>query len=57
VIAGAEDPATPVEHAETIVAAIVGSRLVVVPDAAHLANVERADAVNDTLLEHLAVVA
>jgi 3-oxoadipate enol-lactonase len=57
VIAGAEDPATPVEHAEAIVAAIVGSRLVVVPEAAHLANVERADAVNDTLLEHLAVAA
>ena len=57
VIAGAEDPATPVEHAEAIVAAIVGSRLVVVPDAAHLANVERADEVNDTLLQHLAVAA
>jgi 3-oxoadipate enol-lactonase len=57
VIAGAEDPATPVEHAEAIVAAIGGSRLLVVPDAAHLANVERADAVNDALLEHLAVAA
>lgn len=57
VIAGADDPATPVEHSEAIVAAIAGSRLVVVPDAAHFANVERADAVNDALLEHLAVAA
>jgi 3-oxoadipate enol-lactonase len=57
VIAGAEDPATPVEHAQAIVAGIAGSRLVVVPDAAHFANVERADAVNDTLLDHLAVAA
>ena len=57
VIAGAEDPSTPVEHAEAIVGAIPGSRLVVIPDAAHLANVEQADAVNDAVLEHLAVAA
>jgi 3-oxoadipate enol-lactonase len=57
VIAGAEDPSTPVEHAETIVGGIAGSRLVVIPDAAHLANVEQADAVNDAVLEHLAVAA
>jgi 3-oxoadipate enol-lactonase len=57
VIAGAEDPSTPVEHAETIVRGIAGSRLVVVPDAAHLANVEQADAVTDAVLEHLAVAA
>ena len=57
VIAAAEDPSTPVEHAETIVRGIAGARLVVVPDAAHLANVERADAVNEAVLEHLAVAA
>jgi 3-oxoadipate enol-lactonase len=57
VIAAAEDPSTPVEHAETIVRGIAGSRLVVVPDAAHLANVEQADAVNDAVLEHLGVAA
>jgi 3-oxoadipate enol-lactonase len=56
VIAGAEDPSTPVEHAETIARGIAGSRLVVVPDAAHLANVEQADAVNRAVLEHLAAV-
>jgi 3-oxoadipate enol-lactonase len=57
VTAGAEDPSTPVEHAETIVRGIAGSRLLVIPDAAHLANVERADAVNDVVLEHVAVAA
>jgi 3-oxoadipate enol-lactonase len=56
VIAGAEDPSTPVEHAETIVRGIAGSRLVVVPNAAHLANVEQADAVNRVATEHLAAV-
>jgi pimeloyl-ACP methyl ester carboxylesterase len=56
VIAGAEDPSTPVEHAETIARGIRGSRLVVVPEAAHLANVEQADAVNGAVLEHLAAV-
>lgn len=57
VIAGEEDPSTPVEHAETIVGGIAGSRLVVVPEARHLANAERPDAVNAAVLEHLAVVA
>jgi 3-oxoadipate enol-lactonase len=55
VIAGAEDPSTPVEHAETIVRGIAHARLLVIPDAAHLANVEGAAAVNDAVLEHLAV--
>lgn len=57
VIAGAEDPSTPVEQAETIVRGIAGSRLLVIPDTAHLANVEQPEAVNDAVLEHLAVVA
>jgi 3-oxoadipate enol-lactonase len=57
VIAGAEDPSTPAEHAKRIIAGITDSRLLVIPDTAHLANVERADAVNDAVLEHLAVTA
>jgi 3-oxoadipate enol-lactonase len=57
VVGGAEDPSAPVEHAETIVRGIEGSRLLVIPAAAHLANVERPDAVNDAVLEHLAVAA
>ena len=53
IIAGADDPATPPEHAERIHAAISGSRLVVVPGAAHLANVERPDVVSQLVRDHV----
>jgi len=53
VIAGAQDPATPPEHAERIVAGIPGARLEVLDPAAHLANVEQAEAVTRLILEHL----
>ncbi|MGJ6962859.1 alpha/beta fold hydrolase [Streptosporangium sp. G11] len=52
VLAGADDPATPPEHAERIAEGIPGSRLVVLPGAAHLANVERPEAVSGHLVEH-----
>lgn len=54
VVAGAEDPATPPEHARTIVEGIPDARLVVLDEAAHLANVEQADRFNAVLLEELA---
>jgi 3-oxoadipate enol-lactonase len=53
VIAGAEDPATPVEHSELLASRIPGARLHVLERAAHLANVERADAFTSSVLEHL----
>jgi 3-oxoadipate enol-lactonase len=53
VIAGAQDPATPPEHAERIVAGIPGARLEVLDPAAHLANVEQPEAVTRLILEHL----
>jgi 3-oxoadipate enol-lactonase len=53
VLAGAEDPATPVEHAELIAGRIPGARLHVLERAAHLANVERAEEFTDAVLEHL----
>ena len=53
VIAGAQDPATPPEHAERIVAAIPQARLEVLDPAAHLANVEQPEAVTRLILEHL----
>ncbi|MFF3441573.1 3-oxoadipate enol-lactonase [Streptosporangium sp. NPDC002721] len=53
VLAGADDPATPPEHAERIVEGIAGSRLVVLDGAAHLANVERPEAVSEHLIAHL----
>ena len=53
VIAGSEDPATPLEHAELIAGGIRGARLAVVHRARHLANVERAEEVTALMLEHL----
>jgi 3-oxoadipate enol-lactonase len=53
VVAGAEDPATPVDHAERIASSIPGARLHVLEGAAHLANVERAEAFTGAVLEHL----
>jgi 3-oxoadipate enol-lactonase len=54
VIAGAQDPATPpADHAEVIAGAIPRARLEVLDPGAHLVNVERPDAVNDLILEHL----
>ena len=53
VIAGAEDPATPPEHARAIAAGISGARLEIVPAAAHLANVEQPGAVTRLLLDFL----
>ena len=53
VVAGAEDPATSVEHAELLASRIPGARLHVLESAAHLANVERADAFTGAVLEHL----
>jgi 3-oxoadipate enol-lactonase len=52
VIVGADDPAIPDEHAELIVDRIAGARLCVVPDAAHLANVEQPDRITRLLLDH-----
>ena len=53
VIAGENDPATPPDKAEEIVAGVPGARLEVLPGAQHLANVELPDEVNGLLLEHL----
>ena len=53
VVVGADDAATPLPHAERIAAGIPGARLEVVPDAAHLVNIEQAEAVNALIVEHL----
>jgi 3-oxoadipate enol-lactonase/4-carboxymuconolactone decarboxylase len=47
VIAGAQDPATPVAMSEEIRSLIPGAELAVVPDAAHLIAVERPDILTD----------
>jgi 3-oxoadipate enol-lactonase len=53
VVAGADDRATPVEHAELLASGISGARLVTLERAAHLANVERAEEFTEAVLEHL----
>lgn len=56
VIAAAEDRTTPPDHSELIAREIPNAKLVVLPDAAHLANVERAEAFSKLVTEHLAAV-
>ena len=56
VIAAAEDSATPREHAELLANGIPDAKLVVLPAAAHLANVEQAEAFSTLVSEHLAPV-
>jgi 3-oxoadipate enol-lactonase len=53
VIAGAEDQLIPVQEAEAMRAAIRGARLVSIPGAAHLANLEQPDAFNAAVREFL----
>jgi 3-oxoadipate enol-lactonase len=48
-----EDPATPPAMGEELAAGIPGSRLEVLENAAHLANLERPDHFNRLLKEHL----
>jgi len=52
-LAGAQDSATPPEHLRAIAAGIPGARLLVVPQAAHLATVEQPAVVSAALLAHL----
>lgn len=49
VIVGQDDPGTPVAMAEEIHHALPGSKLVVIPSAAHLSNLEQPDAFNQAL--------
>ncbi|MFQ5595454.1 MAG: alpha/beta fold hydrolase [Anaerolineae bacterium] len=53
VVVGADDVITPVAEAESMVEAIPGSELVVIPDAGHLSNLEQPQAFNQALREFL----
>jgi 3-oxoadipate enol-lactonase len=53
VIAGAEDLAIPLACGREIASAVPGARLQVLDPAAHLANVEQADAVTKMIADHL----
>ena len=53
IIVGEDDPGTPVSAAEAIHAGIPASRLVVLPSAAHLCNIEQAARFNAALMDFL----
>jgi len=53
VIVGAEDAGTPPAMAREIAEAIPGARLEIIPDAAHLSNIEQPEIFNRLLLEFL----
>jgi 3-oxoadipate enol-lactonase len=53
IMVGADDSGTPVAAAEAMHAQIRGSQLVVIPDAAHLSNIEQARFFNDHLIAFL----
>ena len=53
VVVGAQDPATTSADAELIADAIPGAKLVVIPGAAHLVNVEQPEAFTAAVLDHL----
>jgi 3-oxoadipate enol-lactonase len=54
VVAAEDDPSTPPEHGRLLAERIPGARLELLPDAAHLANVEQPESFNRALLSHLA---
>ncbi len=53
IMVGADDPGTPVAASEAMHAQIKGSKLVVIPQAAHLSNIEQADTFNSHLMAFL----
>jgi 3-oxoadipate enol-lactonase len=53
VVAGSDDPSTPLADLEAIAGEITGSELIVIDRARHLANVEQADEFNAAVLAFL----
>ena len=53
IMVGADDPGTPVAASEAMHARIPGSKLVVIPSAAHLSNIEQAEIFNTNLMTFL----
>jgi 3-oxoadipate enol-lactonase len=53
IMVGSEDPGTPVAASEAIHENIKGSKLVILPSASHLSNIEKSDLFNRHLLEFL----
>jgi 3-oxoadipate enol-lactonase len=53
IIVGEDDPGTPLEASQAIHERIQNSKLVVLPSAAHLSNIEQAEAFNTNLIDFL----
>ena len=53
IMVGEEDPGTPVEASEAIHERIADSKLVILPAARHLSNIEQAEAFNQSLMAFL----
>ena len=53
IMVGADDPGTPVAASEAMHAKIKNSQLVVIPQAAHLSNIEQAEVFNNQLMAFL----
>jgi 3-oxoadipate enol-lactonase len=53
IMVGQEDPGTPVAAAQAIHERLAGSRLVVIPSASHLSNIEQAEVFNSNLVGFL----
>jgi len=53
IMVGEEDPGTPVAASEAIHERIAGSRLVILPSARHLSNIEQSEAFNKSMMEFL----
>jgi 3-oxoadipate enol-lactonase len=53
IMVGADDPGTPVEASEAMQEQIKGSNLVVIPEAAHLSNIEQSEIFSTNLMDHL----
>jgi 3-oxoadipate enol-lactonase len=51
VLAGADDPVSPPEHARDVAGSVPGATTEIVPDAAHLLNVEQPDHVSRVLVD------
>ncbi len=56
IIVGEDDPGTPVDASRAMHDRIPQSRLVIIPSAAHLSNIEQADGFNRSLMAFLASV-
>jgi len=54
IVAGEDDPACPVSSAKALYEGISGSRLLIIPKAAHLPNIEQTATFNDALLNFYA---